>query len=247
MAKRNFNFSYKGKRLMIIIGLIIGCSSLYYTNALSKRLELSEKNNVEIWSDAISRIDIMDPNEPLIQKILNSNNSIPFIMTDEFLVPHEAHRIPAWVLKDQRLLRKNLEKMAMMNPPIEIPTLMGTYLIFYGQSSIQTALYYFPFIQISIITLFIIFSFLTFSSTNQNETNRIWIGMAKETAHQLGTPTSSLLGWIEYLRSQNVDPMAVEEMNKDLTRLLKVVDRFSKIGADTVFEARDITEVVNNT
>ena len=242
-----FNFSYKGKRILIIVGLIIGASSLYFTSQLASQLRLKEQNEVAIWSYAMSQMDIFDTNAPLYQYIIHNSNSIPFITVDENLRPIRANRIPQFILEDQKLLRRKLESMASVNPPIEIPTALGNYYIFYDRSGILKALYYFPLIQISIIAVFIIFSFITFSSTKQNETNRIWIGMAKETAHQLGTPTSSLLGWIEYLRSQNVDPMAVEEMNKDLTRLLKVVDRFSKIGADTIFEPRDIAEVVNNT
>ena len=84
-----------------------------------------------------------------------------------------------------------------------------------------------------VITAFILLGFIAFRSSKHDEQNRVWIGLAKETAHQLGTPTSSLLGWIEYLRSQDVDQSAVEEMNKDLTHLMKIVDRFSKIGSET--------------
>jgi signal transduction histidine kinase len=86
--------------------------------------------------------------------------------------------------------------------------------------------------------------FITFRSTKQDEQNRVWIGLAKETAHQLGTPTSSLLGWIEYLRAQGVDPEAVNEMQKDLTHLMKIVDRFSKIGAETTLAPANVNEVV---
>ena len=96
--------------------------------------------------------------------------------------------------------------------------------IFYGKSSLLRALYYFPYVQWVIIAIFIVFTYIALQSTKQDEQNRVWIGLAKETAHQLGTPTSSLLGWIEYLRTQNVDPMVVEEMNKDMAHLLKIVD-----------------------
>ena len=243
MAKRKFTFSYKGKRIFIVVGLVIGFSSLYFTNQMASQLKLKERNEVAIWQYAMSQIDPLDPNTPLYRHIVTSNNTIPFIIVDENLRPLSYNRIPQYVLEDQKVFRRRLEKM----DSLEVPTPFGTHYIFYGQSNVLKSLYYFPLIQIGIIAVFIIFSFITFSSTKQDETNRIWIGMAKETAHQLGTPTSSLLGWIEYLHSQNVDPMAVDEMNKDLTRLLKVVDRFSKIGADTAFEQRDITEVVNNT
>lgn len=98
--------------------------------------------------------------------------------------------------------------------------------------------------QLGVIFFFIFIGYIAFRSSKQDEQNRVWIGLAKETAHQLGTPTSSLLGWIEYLRSQPVDQEAVEEMNKDLTHLLKIVDRFSKIGSETVLQKATVNEVV---
>ena len=118
--------------------------------------------------------------------------------------------------------------------------------IFYSQSSLLTMLRYFPYVQLSVICIFIMFAFITFRTSKQSEQNRVWVGMAKETAHQLGTPTSSLLGWIEYLKSQQVEPFVIEEMNKDITRLLKVVDRFSKIGSSNLFVPRNLYEIVNN-
>ena len=118
------------------------------------------------------------------------------------------------------------------------------HIIFYGRSALLKSLYYFPYVQILVITAFIMLGFIAFRSSKHDEQNRVWIGLAKETAHQLGTPTSSLLGWIEYLRSQDVDQGAVEEMNKDLTHLMKIVDRFSKIGSETPLTPANINEVV---
>ena len=247
MVKRKFYLGYKSKRIFIVIGLVIGFSSLFFTNQMARQLRLKEQNEVAIWSYAMREMNFLDPNAPLYRYITTTNNTIPYICVDENLNLISSNRIPKYILEDQDLFRRRLEQMSSVNSPLDIQNPYGTLYIFYGRSNVLKSLYYFPLIQISIIAVFIIFSFITFSSTKQNETNRIWIGMAKETAHQLGTPTSSLLGWIEYLRSQTIDPMVVEEMNKDLTRLLKVVDRFSKIGAETLFEPRDITEVVNGT
>ena len=98
-----------------------------------------------------------------------------------------------------------------------------------------------------IIFIFLIFTYIALQSTKQDEQNRVWIGLAKETAHQLGTPISSLLGWVEYLRSLGVDSSAVDEMNKDLVHLMKIVDRFSKIGSETVLSPNNVNEVVGET
>ena len=105
----------------------------------------------------------------------------------------------------------------------------------------------FPYMQLGIIIIFAIFAYIAFASAKQSEHNRVWVGLAKETAHQLGTPTSSLLGWIEYLRSQPVDQMAVDEIEKDLVHLNKIVDRFSKIGSETQLTPMNINEVVGDT
>ncbi len=248
--KQALNVSYRSKRILIIAGLVIGVSSLFFTTMLAQRLKLTEKNEVAIWSFAFEHINMLDTNEPLFQHVINTNNSIPFIIVDENLQLFESNRVSEEILSDPGLLRNQLEKWADVNTPILIESrypFVGTYHLFYGQSNTLKSLYWFPFIQIGIIAVFIVFSFFTFSSTRQDETNRIWIGMAKETAHQLGTPTSSLLGWIEFLRTQPVDQGAVAEMDKDLTRLLKVVDRFSKIGSETSFAPRDIGEVVQST
>jgi len=113
-----------------------------------------------------------------------------------------------------------------------------------GSLTSLKGLYLFPYVQLGVIFFFIFIGYIAFRSSKQDEQNRVWIGLAKETAHQLGTPTSSLLGWIEYLRSQPVDQEAVEEMNKDLTHLLKIVDRFSKIGSETVLQKATVNEVV---
>ena len=137
--------------------------------------------------------------------------------------------------------------MASSNDPIEVNIFnYNRIYIFYNESQLLKMLRYFPYVQLSVIAIFIMFAFITFRISKQDEQNRIWIGMAKETAHQLGTPTSSLLGWIEYLKSQNTEQFVIEEMSKDITRLLKVVDRFSKIGSASTMVPRNIYELVNN-
>ncbi len=147
--------------------------------------------------------------------------------------------------------------MADSNKPIIVRYNFSNryYTIWYGHSRFMayvtespvSTLIYFPYVQLLIIVIFAIFTYIAFSSTKQNEQNRVWVGLAKETAHQLGTPTSSLLGWLEYLRSQPVDPVAVDEMGKDLSHLMKIVDRFSKIGSETMLTPTNINEVVGDT
>jgi signal transduction histidine kinase len=192
--------------------------------------------------------DALMGNDPLIDYIVDSHNNIPFIITDEELTVLKSHLIPQEVINHPEVLRERLVEMSELNQPIRVEYNWWSgghyHLIFYGRSSLLKSLYYFPYIQLCAITVFIMLGFIAFRSTKRDEQNRVWIGLAKETAHQLGTPTSSLLGWIEYLRSQDVDQSAVEEMNKDLTHLMKIVDRFSKIGSETPLTPANINEVV---
>ncbi|MCD7963314.1 MAG: HAMP domain-containing histidine kinase [Rikenellaceae bacterium] len=238
------NLSYQGKRQIIFIGLIIGISSILYTNSLARQLRIKEQEEVRNWSDFMQSYSKFNGSDPFL---LYFEGNIPYIITDENLNVQRVHRIKRSVVNNPKLLRKKMVQFANLGNYREFKINRWTYYIFFDQSSLQKALYYFPYLQMGIIGIFAIFAYLTFSSTKHDEQNRVWIGMAKETAHQLGTPTSSLLGWIEYLKTQNVDDFVIEEMNKDLTRLLKIVDRFSKIGAVTSFSEKDITELVKNT
>lgn len=239
-----------GRRVVIIIvGLVIGMGSLLLTNGMANQLRIKEQNEVELWKLALERTFDMS-NDPIWQFVSENNNSIPFLIIEYWGSEARAagsKLVPAKVLNDPRLLDREIKKMQSVNEPLEVKFFDGrTLYIYYGESRLLKMLVWFPVAQILVIIIFITFGFITFSSTKQNEQNRVWIGLAKETAHQLGTPTSSLLGWIEYLKSQPIDQSAVEEMGKDLTRLMKVADRFSKIGSETVLSPANINELVGD-
>ena len=245
--------SFRNRVVAIVIGTAIVAISLIFTNDMARHLREKEQHDVELWARAMERInrDAMGDymGDPLIASIINNRNNIPFIITDENLNVISSHLVDDRLLEPQRL-RRTLDSYASKNTPIVIQfwwTKEHNHIIFYGQSRLLKSLYYFPYIQILVIFIFGVMVFITFRSTKQDEQNRVWIGLAKETAHQLGTPTSSLLGWIEYLRSQGVDPDAVNEMQKDLTHLMKIVDRFSKIGSETPLAAANVNEVVGET
>ena len=243
--------SFRNRVVAIVIGTAIAAMSLLFTNDMARHLREKEQHDVELWARAMERVnrDAMGDymGDPLIANIINNRNNIPFIITDENLNVISSHLVPDKVLGNPQLLRRELDSYARENTPIVIRfwwTNEHNHIIFYGQSRLLKSLYYFPYIQILVIIIFCVMIFITFRSTKQDEQNRVWIGLAKETAHQLGTPTSSLLGWIEYLRSQGVDPEAVNEMQKDLTHLMKIVDRFSKIGSETTLTVANVNEVV---
>ena len=242
-----------GRTILLVLGALIVSASLYITYQMAESLSIKERHDVELWAAAMERVnreamgDYMSA--PLVSSIINNRNNIPFIITDESLRVVSYHLIPEEVIKDTEKLHTILDRMASHNTPIIVRfwwTAEHNHIIFYGRSTTLVMLYFFPFVQMIVIIAFVVLLFVAFRSSKQDEQNRVWIGLAKETAHQLGTPTSSLLGWIEYLKDQNVDPLAVEEMEKDLSHLRKIVDRFSKIGSDTPLAIANVNEIVGD-
>ncbi len=228
---------------MIGVAAVIGLGSLVFTERMARRLGDKERGQVEVWAYALARMGDVDHVDPLVRNILNENNDIPFIITNDRMEVQTSHLIDERVLAHPDRLRGQIEKLAS-NPPLVIERWDGTYYLFYGNSQLLGMLRWFPVVQLLVIAIFAIFAYITWRSTKHDEQNRIWIGLAKETAHQLGTPTSSLLGWLEYLRGQPIDQAAVTEMESDLKRLMKVVDRFSKIGSETSLTTLNVNELV---
>lgn len=247
--------SYKSKLAYIIVGTLIGALSMFYSGYIIKQLALKEINEIKLWSHAMTMASnriypednsLGQGNEfnRLLVDIIN-NNTIPSVITDQNLKVVKYTNINAREIENPKALQKLLEKLSSTNDPIEVDVFNnGRYYIFYGQSSLLSMLRVFPYLQFCVVACFMVVVFISFRSSKQDEQKRVWIGMAKETAHQLGTPTSSLLGWLEYLKSQNTEQFVIDEMSKDITRLLKVVDRFSKIGSETILTPKNISEIV---
>ena len=242
--------SFRNRMVVIILGLVLACVSLYFTSRMAESLREKEQHDVQIWAMVMERsgnTSMFLAEDPLMAEIISGRNNIPLIITDRNLRVLESHLIPQNVINHPDLLREKIDQLTEKNSPIVIRNRWNqqeSVYIFYGESRLLRTLYYFPLVQLIVVAIFVLFGYIAFSSSKQDEQNRVWIGLAKETAHQLGTPTSSLLGWIEYLRTQDVDQTAVDEMNKDLTHLMKIVDRFSKIGSETILASANINEVV---
>ena len=240
--------------IILLIGLVLAVVSLLYTNQLARILREKEQNDVKLWVAAMERVrgDVVGNAmiDPLISHIVSTHNNIPFIITDEDLNPVVSNRIEDEILEDAELYRAKIDQLTEEYTPRVVAVKSRwqlnakKYIIFYGQSQLLKALYYFPYVQILIVFIFLIFTYIALQSAKRDEQNQVWIGLAKETAHQLGTPISSLLGWVEYLRSQEVDASVIDEMQKDLTHLTTIVDRFSKIGSETILSPNNVNEVV---
>lgn len=237
---------YKKRVLIIIIAVVIGTLSILITTRLSRMLQHKEMNEMALWSYAMERLGENTHNDPLIFQVVHNQN-IPFILLDESGHVEKYHLLPESAVNHPERRMKLIMKLSRQNDPIEITTPRGyNFILFYGNSALLDWLVIFPYLQLGVVAIFMFFAFMTFRTSKQDEQNRVWIGLAKETAHQLGTPISSLMGWLEYLKGQGVNPDAIEEINKDLQRLVKVANRFGKIGSETELSETNLGEVVGD-
>ena len=232
---------------LLIFAIIIGIFSLFVTNSLVKSLAYEEKKKIEIWAYATNQmVNISDDgNFSLAIKVMESNENIPIILADENdSILNYRNLNPINEITDE-YLQKQLVIMKEQNEPIEIQVFEDyKQLLYYKDSILLTRLKYYPMFQLGLITLFMFIAYLAFSSARKAEQNQVWAGMAKETAHQLGTPLSSLMAWVELLKSKEETKDMVLEMEKDVARLETITDRFSKIGSKPTLEEENIVQVV---
>ena len=232
---------------LLIFAIIIGIFSLFVTNSLVKSLAYEEKKKIEIWAYATNQmVNISDDgNFSLAIKVMESNENIPIILADENdSILNYRNLNPINEITDE-YLQKQLAIMKEQNEPIEIQVFEDyKQLLYYKDSILLTRLKYYPMFQLGLITLFMFIAYLAFSSARKAEQNQVWAGMAKETAHQLGTPLSSLMAWVELLKSKEETKDMVLEMEKDVARLETITDRFSKIGSKPTLEEENIVQVV---
>ncbi len=234
---------------VVVIGVVFLSTSVYSINSMIKTLREKELHDVEIWVEAMEQASngIGEAGVPNMLKIANTRQNIPFIVLDEQMNVVVSHLVSDEITQHPDKLRKQIRKFTEINRPIEFHSMWGNnrYFLLYGTSQLLNRLSYIPYAQYCLLVVFFFFAYIALRSTKQGEQDRVWVGLAKETAHQLGTPISSLMGWVDFLRDQEVESDAVEEMAKDLARLMKVTDRFSKIGSDTPLSPKNVNEVVD--
>ncbi len=269
----------RGKILLLCTAIIIGVASLLYTNWLTKKMEVEERNKVELWAEATQRQNdirivfrnekgeaitesgtvipeiIIKENEELENKYLSfismvsaQNTTIPIIVVDSNSTIVTNANINYKENRKDEVLRKELSKMKTQNEPIRIDIPGGDYqLLYYRESSILRNLRLYPLIQLFVIIIFILVAYFAFNATQRAEQNQVWVGMSKETAHQLGTPISSLMAWIEILKLQNIDETLIKEFEKDTERLERITERFSKIGSKPELFPTNLIDTLNST
>lgn len=222
---------------LVIISLVVIAASLLYTNSVVQRLKEAEQKDVALWAEAQRRLlnAAPDADVELNFTIIQGNTEIPLILTDEHYRIIDAVNYPHHdVLEDTAFFRREIEYLRQHSTPIPMGDQTYTNYLFYRQSLLITSLSWFPYVQFGILGLLMLLAYFTFSFNRRAEQERVWVGMAKETAHQLGTPLTSLVGWIENLKAfypEDETMMGIaDEMNTDVELLRLVADRFSKIG-----------------
>jgi signal transduction histidine kinase len=239
----------KWQAFLFFFAILIGVGSLIYTQFLVRSLKAEERKKVEMWAEATRLINSADSTQNLdfLLTIIQNNNTVPVILTDGHDNIIDTRNLGQIKTEDPGFMGAKIEKMKSDNQPIIIELGNGfTNRIYYKDSIILSQLMYYPFIQLGFIILFILASYLALSSSRKAEQNRVWVGMSKETAHQLGTPTTSLSGWVEILQNNYPDIPVIKELALDVKRLEKVTERFSRIGSKPSLAEENIKSLIQN-
>lgn len=250
------------KIIVLVFATLIAGGSVYYTNSLVEELKERERSFINLYAETLEMVANSEGDDIpfLFQQVIVPNNSIPVILTDSYGNYIEGRNLG---LKDSfseekkaRIIEEQLEEMRELHDHIEIvltnPTtgmVDGYQFVYYKNSFLLTQLQYYPYVQLSVIAVFIILTYTVFSYSRRAEQNRVWIGMAKETAHQLGTPLSSLMAWLEFFRSDpdRYDPAIIKELDKDIQRLEMITSRFSSIGSVPTLKKENISATIKGT
>lgn len=231
--------------IIIMASFVIVSLILWNTYNFFQVFKNEERVKMQNWALAQKKINSADPNADVDVELpfqIIQEATIPIIVTEQDSIIN-TNNIDADILKDKTKLYAYLQKLKNQNEPIvmEISD-KQTHKLYYGDSSLLNKLKYYPIALLLIIFLFGALVYNFYRSTKMATQNKLWAGMAKETAHQIGTPLSSLIGWLEIMKADNVDETTISEIEKDINRLQTITDRFSKIGSEPVLELLNIVE-----
>ena len=238
--KRNFT-----RWIIIISSFLIASLILWNTYIFFQIFKDEERSKMELWAKALKsfRNAELDADVELPTFIMGNNKNIPLILTDKKFNIINSANIDSLITKDSVKIKDYFNGMKNQNQPIKIQFAADDYnLVYYGDSPMLNKLKYYPIALLLVALLFggVVYNF--YRATKMATQNKLWAGMAKETAHQIGTPLSSLIGWLELLKLENVEESTIAEIEKDINRLQTITDRFSKIGSEPVLEKKDIIE-----
>jgi signal transduction histidine kinase len=239
------------RTLLAFAGIVIVTATIFYSQYLAKKIAIDERQKVDLWVAASkSMLNSPGMDMTLPNLIRNGQQSIPIIETNEQdSIIDYINLDSARAASDKGWLYRQLKRFRAENQRIEVklsdtPYIANRY--YYGHTALLDEVRYYPLVQLFIVAIVIFFTLYSITVRNRSTQNQLWAGMAKETAHQLGTPVSSLEGWVEMLRESSVDPRTVAEIQKDVDRLKLVSDRFGKIGSKPVLEEKDLVGQVRS-
>ncbi|MBB3054464.1 sensor histidine kinase [Mucilaginibacter gotjawali] len=254
------------KYSLLTFAVVIASGSLLYTSYLVRNIAKSERTRAQVWAMSMKQVLASDDNDFLSYVFAVRDSSIvPAIVTNNrgdiqlsrgldptktFIKLEAEDNTPGKIHKkyDIAYFKAELANMKKQHTPIKLKVLDTEWLVYYKDSDLLTQLKYFPYIQLSVIAIFLLLAYTAFSSSRKSEQDQVWVGLAKETAHQLGTPISSLMAWIELMKEKfnaEDDPL-IGEMENDVKRLEIVADRFSKIGSKPQLEEHKVYDVVKD-
>jgi anti-sigma regulatory factor (Ser/Thr protein kinase) len=236
------------KLLLFIFAVIIGLTSLRYTNQLVKKMSREERKKAEMLAEAWKQIinaEANDPNLNFYTRVIADNETVPVIVVDSLNNILFTRNLDSAKQKNPNYLNRKLEQMKANSGPIIITlSPVEKQYLYYNQSIILTQLAYYPYIQFGIIFMFILVAYFAFNTSMKFEQNQVWVGLSKETAHQLGTPISSLMAWVEMMKIRKGDSEMLIELEKDVNRLEKITERFSKIGSKPALVKDNVITVI---
>ena len=234
--------------VLIAISFAIVVLILWNTYSFFQIFKQEQRLKMQLWANAqktlINANENTDLDLPL--EIFSNNSTIPIILTENDSIKNTAN-IDDETSANEQKTREFLNQLKTENEPIKIEYVPGKFqFLYYGDSMLLNKLKYYPLALLLIIFLFSVIVYNFYRSTKLATQNKLWAGMAKETAHQIGTPLSSLMGWLEIMKADNVDEVTITEIEKDINRLQTITDRFSKIGSEPVLELKDIVLETQN-
>jgi two-component system, sporulation sensor kinase D len=248
--RKTVNSLYESRKfiriILMLLAVVISITTLYLSQLLVVKIAGEEKKKMEMWAEAESILsDPFSEGDLGFQlRVVQSNTTIPAILVDEKGEIIQFVNVDT-VGTDADYLQRKLSGFKLENEPIVVPVDDNTdYKVYYGSSTVLTQLQYYPYVVLGIVALFMFVSYAAFSYSTRSEQNKVWVGLAKETAHQLGTPISSLMGWVQVMEMGALPENASGEMRKDIDRLNIITERFSKIGSEPVLEDLDLNDVI---
>lgn len=237
------------KAALIAFGVVIGIVSLFYTETFLKELRAEEERKIVLWAKAVEAVFLSedDSNLAFYSQIIQDNKTIPVILVNDAdeIIAHRNLDVPE--SNPERYLNRKLEEFKESGQVLENPYLDGkTNYLYYKGSSLLTKLRLYPLLLLGVISIYMLISYMAFSNARRSEQNKVWTGMAKETAHQIGTPLSAMLGWVAYLKDKYPQEEAFGEMERDVNRLTAITERFSKIGSQPELTHTALTNTIEN-